>query len=97
MVQDLERGEEMVLVQAQGIDVVGDGLAVGVHLLQQQLARFAGLVTVVKVFDSLFEADGDEQTDDDGGDVEEEVAPGVGAVVGRMDVEHEGLRGLREV
>ena len=31
---------------------------------------------------------GDEEAEDDGGDVDEEVAPGVGGVVGRVDVEH---------
>jgi hypothetical protein len=46
----------------------------------------------VNRLDGLFEADGDEQADDDGGDVDEEVAPGVGGLVGRVDVEHGVLR-----
>jgi hypothetical protein len=36
--------------------------------------------------DRLLEADGDEKADDDGGDVDEEVSPGVGGVSGRVDV-----------
>ena len=46
------------------------------------------LVAVVEEFDRLFEADGDQQTDDDGGDVDEEVSPHGGGVMGGMDVEH---------
>ncbi len=43
---------------------------------------------VVDGFDGLLEADGDEQADADGGDVEEEVLPGVSGLVGWVDVEH---------
>jgi hypothetical protein len=57
---------------------------------RERLARVGDLVTVVEVFDGLFEADGDEQADDDGGDVDEEVALGGGGVVGWVDVEHGG-------
>ena len=46
------------------------------------------LMAMVEELDCLFEADGDQEADDDGGDVDEEVAPGVGGVVGRVDVEH---------
>jgi hypothetical protein len=51
--------------------------------------EFLALMMPVDGFDGLFEIDGDEQADADGGDVEEEVAPGVGGGVGRVDVEHE--------
>jgi hypothetical protein len=54
------------------------------HLLNEGVSFAA----VVDGFDGLLEADGDEQTDADGGDVDEEVAPGVGGVVGWVDVEH---------
>jgi hypothetical protein len=54
------------------------------HLLYQHLS----LVAMVEVLDCLLEADGDEQANTDGGDVDEEVAPGVGGGVGRVDVEH---------
>ena len=43
---------------------------------------------MMKPFDGLLEAFGDEQADADCGDVDEEVAPGMGGVVGGMDVEH---------
>jgi hypothetical protein len=43
---------------------------------------------MVDELDGLLEADGDEQADDDGGDVDEEVFPGVGGFVGRVYVEH---------
>jgi hypothetical protein len=45
-------------------------------------------MTVDQGLDRLLQADGDEQADDDGGDVDEEVFPGVGGLVGRVDVEH---------
>ena len=54
---------------------------------------FSGLmqeVAMVNELDGLFEADGDEQADDDGGDVDEEVSPGGGGMVRRMDFEHGG-------
>jgi hypothetical protein len=44
------------------------------------------LMATVEVFHGLLKADGDEQAYDDGGDVDEEVAPGVGGFVGRVDV-----------
>ena len=37
----------------------------------------------------LLEADGDEQAEDDGCDVDEEVAPGGGGVMRWVDVEHQ--------
>ena len=55
---------------------------------EDALSHVVKLLPVVEVLDGLFEADGDEQAEDDGGDVDEEVAPGAGGVVGRVDVEH---------
>ena len=46
---------------------------------------------MVEGFDGLLEGDGDEQADADGGDVDEKVAPGVGRLVRRVDVELGGL------
>jgi len=43
------------------------------------------LMMVVQRFDALLKAYGDEETDDDGGDVSEKLAPGSGSVV-RADV-----------
>jgi hypothetical protein len=64
--------------------------AADVHLFLsfECLAGVGDLVAVVEVFDGLLEANGDQQADDDGGDVNEEVALGVGGVVWRVDVEH---------
>jgi hypothetical protein len=56
----------------------------GLHLF----AGFAEFAMMVDELDGLFEADGDEQTDTDGGDVDEKVAPGVDGFVGGVDVEH---------
>jgi hypothetical protein len=52
--------------------------------------QLMALVTVVEGLDGLLETDGDEQADGDGGDMDEEVSPGAGGVVGGMDVEHGG-------
>ena len=62
------------------------------HRLDVHLAfEILALMVMVDGFDALLEADGDEQADADGGDVDEEVAPGVSGLVGRVDVEHWGL------
>ncbi len=45
-------------------------------------------LSVAAWFDRLLKADDDEQAEDDGGDVDEEVAPGVGGMMGRVDVKH---------
>jgi len=44
------------------------------------------LMVVVESFDGLLQGDGDEEADADGGDVDEEVAPGVDGFVGWVDV-----------
>jgi hypothetical protein len=43
---------------------------------------------MVEGFHRLFEANGDEQAHDNGRDMDEEVAPGVGGVFRRMYIEH---------
>jgi hypothetical protein len=53
----------------------------------QSFAGLRDLVTVMEELNGLLDGDGDEQANYDGGDVEEEVAPGVGGVVGRVDLE----------
>jgi len=78
---------KILLVVLKDVEVGGD-------LLIDVLAGFAGLAEMVEVLDGLFEAHGDDEAEDDGGDVDEEVAPGLGGVVGGMDVEHGG--GLRD-
>jgi hypothetical protein len=48
--------------------------------------KLVALVTMFQGLDGLFEADRDEQADADSGDVDEEVAPGVGGGVGWVDI-----------
>jgi hypothetical protein len=43
---------------------------------------------VMEVLDGLLEADGDEEADGDGGDVDEEVGPSVFGLVRGVDIEH---------
>jgi hypothetical protein len=46
------------------------------------------LVAVVEVLDGLLKADGDEDAEDDGGEVDEEVAAGSCGVVRWVDIDH---------
>ena len=96
MLLDVAEDDEVVFelghLPAPLLDIFGDVLAVGFGLLREGFAGFAEFVVLVDALDGLLESDGDEQADDDGGDVDEEVAPGVGGVVRGMDVEHGGLR-----
>ncbi len=85
--------DEEVVGESRGLafelgDGGGVGAEIGFALAGEGFAGFADFVVVVDDFDRLLEADGDEQANDDGGDVEEEVGPGVGGLVGWMDVEH---------
>ena len=71
------------------------------HQLEEYRAKLAALESPVRL-DGLLEADGDEEADGDGGEVNPEVFPGVGWV-GHMDVDHgcvlilRNLYGLRGV
>jgi hypothetical protein len=67
-----------------------EDIEVDAHLVLDILAGVAGLVAVVDVLDGLLQADCDDQAQNNGGDVDEEVAPGTGGVVGGMHVEHGG-------
>ena len=85
--------DEEVIFEAGGGDepvaFVGKEVgAVGFELAGEGLAGVAELVALVNVLDELLEADGDDEANDDGGDVDEEVAPGVDGFVRRVDVEH---------
>ena len=71
-------------------EIIGDGVAVFEALGAQCLFHLVDLIAPVDVFDGLFDAYGDEESEDDGGDVDEEIAPGGGGVVGGVDVEHGG-------
>jgi hypothetical protein len=46
------------------------------------------LMEVMEVLDGLLEADGNEQAYRDGGDVDDEVFPGVFGLVWDVDIEH---------
>jgi hypothetical protein len=90
----LEANEDGQVVLQQSVDAtaleggLGEAQAILFALGAEGGASFSDLVAVVQELDRLLEADGDEETDNDGGDVEEEVAPGAGGVVERVDVEH---------
>ena|SRR5260370_35668367 len=57
--------------------------ALEIYHLSRTVDRFYGLLEA-----------GDEEADDDGGDADEEVAPGVGRGVGRVRFEHAWLRAV---
>src|ERR1700722_13462606 len=61
---------------------IGDAFAV------QRLLYLTRLAVMVDMFHRLLEPNGNEQADDNGGDVDEEVSPGGGGVVGGVNVEH---------
>jgi hypothetical protein len=71
-------------------DVELDQLEIALGFVMQLRFEFVALMIVMNGFDRLLKSDGDEQADADGGDVDEEVSPGGGGVVGGVDVEHGG-------
>ena len=86
-----QQGHVVVQLRLDGLhclQILSQYPPVFVKLGRQFFASLLQLVTVVEVLDGLFEADGDEEADDDGGDVDEEVSPGAGGVMCGMDVEH---------
>ena len=53
---------------------------------------------MVLPLDAAFQAERNEQTDRDGGQMDEDVTPAVGRLMGRMDVDHRlFLSGMRTV
>jgi hypothetical protein len=54
---------------------------VALGLIANVLLQLVTLVAVVEELYYLFNADGNAEAEDDGGDVDEEVAPGAGGVV----------------
>ena len=56
------------------------------RLLMQGLPQLNHLPALVDALYDLLNTDGDEQANRDGGDVDEEVAPGVGGGVGWVNV-----------
>jgi hypothetical protein len=55
----------------------------------QCLFELDALMVMVDGFDGLLKADSNDEADDDGGDVNEKVAPGMRRVFGWVEVEHE--------
>jgi len=49
---------------------------------EDALSHVVELLAMMEVLDGLLEADGDDEAEDDGGDMDEEVSPGIGGVVG---------------
>ena len=90
----LEIGKDLqIVLQLSGYEseilcIPGKGLSVVFALVAEKFASFGNLVAMVKEFDGLFDANGNDEAYDDGGDVNEEVAPCGGGVMGRVDVEH---------
>ena len=70
------------------LDVLMEKRDVVLHFFMQRRASFSDFVTMMDDLDSLFQRDSDEQADDDGRDMDEEVFPSVNAFVGSVDVEH---------
>jgi hypothetical protein len=66
---------------AKDAEVVGVAVKIGAELVAEVFFEMVALVEVMEVFDGLLEADGDEETYRDGGDVDDEVCPGVFALV----------------
>jgi hypothetical protein len=58
--------------------------------LAHVLGKLVALTAMMDRLDRLFEHDGDEEAEDDGGDVDKEFAPVAGGVMGRVNVEHGG-------
>ena len=72
------------------MQVTLDDVLVVLGLDAEIFVQLMTLMAVVDRFDGLLQAYSDEEANHDGGDVDEEVAPGAGGVVWRVDVEHSG-------
>ena len=57
-------------------------------LLGERATELSDLLSVVVVLDSLFEANSNEQTDDDSGEVDKEGFPSMEDLLGSVNVEH---------
>ena len=75
----LERGLIEPALEVLHHEVAVDDLKVLFGLVVQVFLKLVALVAVMNGFDGLLEGDGDEEAEDDCGDVDEEVAPGVAA------------------
>ena len=86
---------EIVLEDGGGLEVVfrveTEDFSVLLALVGESLPGLRHFVVIMNGLDGLLEADGDDEAKDDGGDVDEEVSPGVSGVFGRVYVEHWAL------
>jgi hypothetical protein len=82
-------GEVFDLLRVREPELV-DVIQIDPGIGQLTAAQLLELMTLMEVFYGLFESNGDEQADDDGGDVDEEVAPCAGGVVRGVNVDHVG-------
>ena len=84
VVAQVDEDAEVVVEHGRilNIDLGGAAVdcAVVVALFGEGVTELFDLRSVMEVLDGLLEAEGDEQADDDGGDVDEEVFPGGGCV-----------------
>ena len=70
------------------VEIAVEILEIHSHLCVQIFFELMALMAVVHPLYGLLKADRDEQADADGGDVDEEVGPGVSGLVWRVDVDH---------
>ncbi len=71
-----------------GVLIVGDDAAIEEAFVVEGLLKVRALVAVVEELDGLLERKGEQKADRDGGDVNEELTPGVGGMRRGMDVDH---------
>jgi hypothetical protein len=74
-----------------GVSVVGDKAAIEKAFVVQRGFETFALMVVMNEFDGLLEPDGNDNAGDDGGDVDEEVAPG-GVALGQAGALASDLR-----
>jgi hypothetical protein len=79
------------------LQVAVDDLKVLFGFVVEVFLQLLALVPVMEELHGLFEADGDDEAENDGGNVDEELAPSGGGVVWRVNVEPLLIRGLRRL
>ena len=92
MLPEISEDREVVpdgdLESAEGCCIEAVAGVIDLALDAEGLAGIPCLVLMVEVLDGLFEAYGNEEPEDNGRDVDEEVAPRVGGVMGGMYIQH---------
>src|SRR5215472_2490398 len=76
---DVSESAKVVVVTAE----------IGAEFFAKMFFELITLMKMMEVLDCLLEADGDEEADGDGGDVDEKVGPGVFGFVRDVDINHE--------